>query len=93
MEGDNLMQMTAKEFSISQNMPLNTVKRYCKNGIFKCCRIGRRYCIDVDYAVNAIKEMQVNNKLDNHKIINKRRKGRIRTVTEFHAALKALREA
>ncbi|WP_196603453.1 hypothetical protein [Pectinatus haikarae] len=51
------MRMTAKEFALKNNMPLATVKRYCKKGLFRCHRIGRKYSIDVSCALKALADL------------------------------------
>lgn len=87
------MRMTAKEFAEKNNMPLYTVKRYCKKGIFRCHMIGRKYSIDVDYALKALTQLD-----EQQAVLNKPikpapcvRRRKITTQSDFLKALGDLR--
>ena len=84
------MRMTAKEFAQTNNIPLCTVKRYCKQGIFRCHRIGRKYSIDVNYALKALDDLDEQEQALNIPIKPAQHKRkRSSGVFDFEAALKA----
>lgn len=88
------MRMTAKEFAITQNMSLITVKRYCKQGIFKHHRIGRTYNIDVEYAISALARLdEQQHVLDTPiKHVEQNHHTKIHTEKDFLNALRALKK-
>lgn len=87
------MRMTAKEFATKNNMPLATVKRYCKKGIFRCHRIGRKYSIDVTYALKALADLDEQQAMLSKPIkpIPRRQSRRINTPDDFLKALDDMR--
>ncbi len=87
--------MTAKEFSVKNNMPLCTVKRYCKNGTFRYQRIGRKYSIDVDYALKALTDLDEQQQILNTPIKRtppRRNISAIKTEADYLEALRQMRK-
>ena len=87
--------MTAKEFSVKNSIPLCTVKKYCKSGIFKYHRIGRTYSINVEYALKALADLDEQQQILNAPIKRtppRRNISAIKTENDYLEALKQMRK-
>lgn len=88
------MRMTAKELAKAQNIPLVTVKKYCTDGIFRYHKIGRKYSIDVEYAIKALAKLDEQQHVIDTPIkpVTQCRHKVIRTEDDFRAAVRALKK-
>lgn len=50
--------ITAKQFSTSTNLPISSIRRYCRTGIIPSIRVGRVYYFDEEEAKEAIDGMK-----------------------------------
>lgn len=52
------VMITAKQFSTSTNLPISSIRRYCRTGIIPSIRVGRVYYFDEWEAKEAIDRMK-----------------------------------
>lgn len=51
------MYMNAKNYAMSSGLPVDTVRRFCRDGTLPCLRAGRVYLINTEQAAKVLEEM------------------------------------
>lgn len=51
------MYMNAKNYAMSSGLPVDTVRRFCRDGTLPCLKAGRVYLINTEQAAKVLEEM------------------------------------